>query len=139
MEPVIVDNIHISAYSRHQLGVAAARKLMGLYAVEQNGQGSRVSIPDGWKQNGWTGNASFNVCNRIVLMSGELSGGTATDATVILKLPVGLRPAASVTLPITAGSAGVGRVIVATNGDVQFYGAPTASSISLGNIQFRLD
>lgn len=139
MEPVIVDNIHISAYSRHQLGVAAARKLMGLYAVRQSGEGGRVSIPDGWKQNGWAGGASFNVCNRVVLMSGELSGGTATDATVILKLPEGLRPAASVTLPITAGGSGVGRVIVAVNGDVSLYGVPTATFLNLGNIQFRLD
>lgn len=139
MEPVIVDNIHISAYSRHQLGVAAARKLMGLYAIRQSGEGGRVSIPDGWKQNGWTGGASFNVCNRIVLISGELSGGTATDATVILKLPVGLRPAASVTLPITAGAAGVGRLLIATNGDVSLYGVPTATVVNLGNIQFRLD
>lgn len=72
-------------------------------------------------------------------MSGELSGGTATDATVILKLPVGLRPAASVTLPITAGVSGVGRVIVAINGDVSLYGVPSATVLNLGNIQFRLD
>lgn len=139
MEPVIVDNIHISAYSRHQLGVAAARKLMGMYAVRQSGEGARVSVPDDWKQNGWTGGASFNVCNRVVFFSGELTGGTATDATVILKLPVGLRPAVPVVLPVTAGSSGIGRALISVNGDISLYGVPASTVLNLGNIQFRLD
>lgn len=75
--------------------------------------------------NSWSNLGSGYVAARykrragVVHVQGTITGGTATDGTVLFNLPAGFRPSAAMQLAVAAGSvSGVGRVEVQANGNV---------------------
>jgi hypothetical protein len=75
-----------------------------------------------------------------VQVRGSITGGTATDGTVIATLPSGFRPATGTgthLIPVS-GNAGVGSILIGTSGAMSLLGLSSSSFLHL-NAEFPTD
>jgi parallel beta-helix repeat protein len=100
-------------------------------------------------QNGWSTTGSFGApaCEKTswdeLSISGNITGGTKTDGTVIFTLPVGFRPNAIINIPTMKFSStlfnGICYLLIGTNGEVSIYGVDAnTTQLSLDNINLRM-
>ncbi|KKX28220.1 GDSL-type esterase/lipase family protein [Rhizobium sp. LC145] len=134
VDPLVYDNIHLSALGRKYLANALARKALAVLTNSKPTKATSptVSLSSSWFRNTWTyyGGDSANwwideqgvkhLSFSLLTTSGD--AGVIADGVVIMQLPIHLRPESRVRVPCSTASNASGTLVFNVDGTVQAFG-----------------
>lgn len=145
-DPMVRDNIHPTAYSYRLIGLAIARRILGLLAPAYD-RSVAFQVLNPPMQNGWTdattgSRISYSMApDGKVTLAGVATAGTKTDGTVIFTVPENLRPLATMRFAVMMNQSVAPNytsclVQIDAVGNLTIYGCANANYISLDNISY---